>query len=99
MATRRVYHQQFLASDIPLTDKTLGFLPAHAMSRISKDFSNWSDSGMIFNNVSDNPRNPDNAADEVELQTMDYFRKNPEQENRMQLISTDNGDNYYHYTL
>lgn len=99
MATRRVYHQQFLASGIPLTDKTLGFLPAHAMSRISKDFSNWSDSGMIFSNVSDKPRNPDNVADEVELQAMDYFRKNPTQKSKMQLISTDNGNNYYQYTI
>ena len=41
MATRRIYHQQFLDSGIPLTDKTLGFLPAHALSRISNDFGNW----------------------------------------------------------
>ena len=31
MATRRTYHHQFLDSGIPLNDKTLGFLPAHAM--------------------------------------------------------------------
>jgi len=40
MATRRVYHQQFLESDVPLTDKTLGFLPAHALGNISRDFPN-----------------------------------------------------------
>lgn len=78
MATRRVYHHQFLASGIPLTDKTLGFLPAYAMGNISKDFNSWSDSGMTFNNVSDRPRNPDNAADKIELMAMDYFRKNPD---------------------
>ena len=32
MATRRVYHRQFLTSGIPLTDKTLVFLPAHSLS-------------------------------------------------------------------
>jgi hypothetical protein len=53
MATRRVYHHQFLESGIPLTDKTLGFLPAHALGRISKDFSNWTDGKLYFNNVSD----------------------------------------------
>ena len=41
MATRRIYHKQFLDSGIPLTDKTLGFLPAHSLSRISNDFANW----------------------------------------------------------
>jgi len=30
MATRRIYHRQFLDSGIPLTEKTLGFLPAHS---------------------------------------------------------------------
>ena len=29
MATRRVYHQQFIASELPVNEKTIGFLPAH----------------------------------------------------------------------
>ena len=33
MSTRRIYQQQFLNSEIPLEASTLGFLPAHAMSR------------------------------------------------------------------
>ena len=57
MSTRRVYHHQFIDSGVPLNDKTLGFLPAHALNRISKDFLNWNDSGLTFNNVSDRPRN------------------------------------------
>ena len=39
MATRRVYHHQFLESGIPLNNKTLGFLPAHSLNRISADFN------------------------------------------------------------
>jgi len=31
MATRRIYHKQFIDSGLPLTEKTLGFLPAHAL--------------------------------------------------------------------
>jgi len=48
MATRRVYHQQFINSGVPLTDKTLGFLPAYALSKISEDFSNWDNSGKVL---------------------------------------------------
>jgi len=98
MATRRVYQHQFLKSDIPLTDKNLGFLPAYALARISRDFAHWSNTGLHFNNVSDRPRNPDNAADEVELQAMAFFRENPEEKERMVLV--DGGDTaaYYHYS-
>ena len=79
MATRRVYHHQFLSSGIELTDKTLGFLPAHAMGRISSDFKNWTTGELYFNNVSDRPRNPKNAADLVEMEAINYFRKNPDE--------------------
>ena len=40
MATRRIYHHQFLDSGLPLNEKTIGFLPAHALNRISKDLEN-----------------------------------------------------------
>jgi signal transduction histidine kinase/ActR/RegA family two-component response regulator len=98
MATRRVYHQQFLASGLPVNDKTVGFLPAHAMSRIAADYKNWTDNGYIFNNVSDQPRNPGNHADKFELVAMDYFRANPKAEQRMEQIRDDAGKRWFHYT-
>jgi signal transduction histidine kinase/HPt (histidine-containing phosphotransfer) domain-containing protein len=98
MATRRVYHQQFLASGLPVTDKTLGFLPAHSLSRISADYSNWTQNGYRFNNVSDRPRNPNNQADRFELEAMAYFRANPEREERMDPIQDDAGQRWFHYT-
>ena len=98
MATRRVYHQQFLASGLPVNDDTVGFLPAHALSRISKDFSNWTNSGLYFNNVSDRPRNPVNQADRFELEAMDWFRANPEVKERISEITAADGTRYYHYT-
>ena len=61
MATRRIYHRQFLDSGIPLAEKTLGFSPAHSLIRISNDFQNWTKNNLYFNNVSDRPRNPNNA--------------------------------------
>lgn len=99
MATRRVYHHQFLDSGIALTDKTIGFLPAHALGEISRDFANWSKSGMSFNNVSDRPRNPDNAADALELEAMDYFRSNASEEERMVPFTDESGRSYYHFSM
>ena len=98
MATRRIYHQQFLASEIGLTPKTLGFLPAHAMNRISKDFAeNWDQSGFTFNNISDRPRNPNQAADKNELMIMQYFRENPNKTIYFAPFSKQNGNVFYIY--
>ncbi|MDH5561744.1 MAG: DUF3365 domain-containing protein, partial [Deltaproteobacteria bacterium] len=95
MATRRVYHQQFLKSDVPLTEKTLGFLPAYALNRISKDFQNWEDTGISFNNVSDQPRNPHQKADKAEMEALDYFRENKQEEKFASTYENEKGDTYY----
>lgn len=98
MATRRVYHQQFLASGLPVDDRTLGFLPAHALSRISRDFPNWSQSGLYFNNVSDRPRNPDNRADASELAAIAWFRAHPKETSRLVEVREADGNGFYHYS-
>ena len=98
MATRRVYHQQFMASGLPVNDQTVGFLPAHALSRISKDFPNWSNSGIYFNNVSDKARNPGNQADPYEQEAMAWFRAYPKAEDRVVEIHVPGGRSFVHYT-
>ena len=98
MATRRVYHQQFIDSGLPVTERTIGFLPAHAMGRISADYKEWNDNGYRFNNVSDRPRNPANRADPFEVAAMDFYRANPTAKERMQPIAEDNGKRWFHYT-
>ncbi len=97
MATRRVYHHQFLNSGIPLNKQTIGFLPAHALNRISDDFHNWDNSGFHFNNVSDQPRNQKQAADELELKVMDHFRQKSESQVYFQSFNTKEGEPYYLY--
>lgn len=97
MAVRRVYHHQFIASGLPVNDKTVGFLPAYAVSRISRDFPNWSKSGLTFNNVSDRPRNPANQADSDELGAIAWFRAHPQEQERLTEIRKD-GKSYFHYT-
>ncbi len=98
MATRRVYHKQFLESGLPLNENTIGFLPAHSLSRISADFPNWTKSGLYFNNVSDQPRNPNNKADSAELEAISYFRSNPKAEERIAEIKGKSGESILHYT-
>lgn len=98
MATRRIYQQQFIDSGLPLDSRTVGFLPAHSFSRIARDFANWSDSGTIFNNVSDRPRNPRNQADRDELAAMRWFRENPRAVERLDDIVLADGKRYLLYT-
>jgi len=98
MATRRAYQQQFIASGLPVNEKTIGFLPAHSFSRISHDFANWNQSGIIFNNVTDRPRNADNQGDRFELEAMSWFRANPKVTELMRDIVTDQGVGYLLYT-
>ncbi|MDW7645349.1 MAG: DUF3365 domain-containing protein [Desulfuromonadales bacterium] len=97
MATRQVYHHQFIDSGIPLTDQTLGFLPAHALLRISQDFSTRNTGGISFNNVSEHPRNADNRADEVESQAIAYFRENPAEKERLHVYPNESGQSIYQY--
>ncbi|MCL4757477.1 MAG: DUF3365 domain-containing protein [Rhodocyclaceae bacterium] len=97
MATRRVYQLQFLASGLPVNEKTVGFLPAHALSRIAADFPSWHDSGLRFNAVSDRPRNPDNRADADEVAAMDWFRAHPEAKKRIAEITDRDGKPWLHY--
>ncbi len=98
MATRRIYQEQFIASGLPVTDATIGFLPAHSFLRISRDFANWNRNGIVFNNVSDRPRNPANQADRFEREAIDWFGAHPKATERMREIITDQGVGYLLYT-
>ena len=97
MSMPRVYHKQFMDSGVALTEKTVGFLPAHAMNRISQDYPNWDTSGFSFNNVSDTPRNKSQQADSHELEVMAYFRQNPKAELTFKPFTTENGEEFYLY--
>jgi diguanylate cyclase (GGDEF)-like protein/PAS domain S-box-containing protein len=96
-ATRRVYRHQFMISGLPLNETTVGFLPAHALTRISQEFTQWVTSGLTFNNVSDRPRNPALMADAVEMEAIQYFRRNEDKKERM-VPFTSNGKSFYHFS-
>ena len=86
ISMRYVYHQQFLQSGIDLNDSTVGFLPAHASSRISEEFLQHSSQGISIKNVSDRPRNPQNKANALEKEAIAYFNQNPEATEKIALV-------------
>lgn len=97
MAYRHTQQKVFLDFNVPLDKVTLHFLPAFAIGKISQEYSSWDTSGFSFENVSDQPRNPKHQADELELQVMDYFRKNPKEETYFQPFTNLTGEKFYLY--
>ena len=95
VSMRYVYHQQFLASGIDLSDSTVGFLPAHASSYISEEFSKRSKDGITIRNVSERPRNLVNKADKLEEQMIEYFNKHPQEKEQMKLVKEGEKEFYF----
>ena len=98
MAYRSVYQKIFIDHEVPINDTTIKFLPAHAISRISHGFTQWIDSGLSFNTVSDHPRNPVNQADRIELDAMQFFRQNDDAAERFVPYRTKSGESFYHFS-
>ncbi|MFH0709707.1 MAG: EAL domain-containing protein [Pseudomonadota bacterium] len=96
MSMRYIYHNQFLNSGLELNDSTVGFLPAHAASFISDEFSKRTQDGISIRNVSDRPRNPTNMADSDELRAMKAFEQNPELKERFTNIRQNNQDYFFY---
>lgn len=89
VSMRNVYHNQFLYSGLEINDDTIGFLPAHAASKISDKFEALVNDGTSIRNVSDNPRNINNIADSFELEAIDFFKNNQNQEYLHKMIIED----------
>jgi len=99
MAYRNNQQQVFLKYNVPMNEVNLHFLPAFAIGKISQEYPNWDKSGFSFENVSDQPRNLEHLADEIELSAMDYFRQNPKQQVLFKPFNNakKNGEEYYLY--
>ncbi|MCU7957362.1 MAG: DUF3365 domain-containing protein, partial [gamma proteobacterium symbiont of Bathyaustriella thionipta] len=98
MSYRSVYQEIFIDHDIPINDQTIKFLPAHAISRISQGFTQWVDNGLSFNTVSDHPRNPNNLADKVELDAIEFFHNNDDASERFVPFHSESGESFYHFS-
>ena len=93
MSVRSVGQKQFLSSGIPLTKKTVGFLPAHSLPRISEEFSEkWDKRGIVIRTSSDRPCNSKNQANEQELDAMQWFRDSDERT----IFTEETKDSYFY---
>jgi hypothetical protein len=95
-ATTSVMVQQFLKSKIPITASTVGFLPGSMIYSIADNYTARTSSGILFNNVSDNPQNPLHRASPLEMGLIDYFQKYPQAKGHMQEVLW-RGSDYLHY--
>lgn len=97
MAYRHNGQKAFIEHKVPVTEQTLGFLPAYAIGQMSRIYPRWDKSGFSFENVSDQPRNPEHQADALELEIMDYFRHNDDKDTVFKAFLNDNNEKYYIY--
>jgi signal transduction histidine kinase len=97
MAYRHTGQKVFLEQKLPITEKTLGLLPAYAIGQMSKLYPNWDKSGFSFNNVSDQPRNPEHQADAMELEIMEYFRQQDAKDIVFKPFTNQKGEKYFIY--
>ncbi|MBM4180597.1 MAG: EAL domain-containing protein [Betaproteobacteria bacterium] len=98
MTVRYTYHQRFMASGLPVTEQTLGFLPAHAISGISDDFRRFHAMGISFRNVSERARNPANQADATDIEAIRWFSAHPEAADRLVRINVEGDDGSFFYS-
>ena len=79
VAFRKTYQEIFIEQDIPITTQNINFLPVHSLSKIAQNFSLLSGKKVIIRTVSDNPRNPNNIANEKEMLIIKEFQKTKSQ--------------------
>ncbi len=98
MSTHHVFLKQFIKSGVSLNEKTIGFLPVNAMSRISSDFKIWNDYPITFKNASDRPRNPNNRADSLEMEAIKLYRQNRDINESFLPYKSSEGEDYFHFS-
>ncbi len=77
-AFRETYQERFIREHIPLNEKNIKLLPVTTMTDISSKFSRILHDKAMVRTVSDRPRNPKNAANDLEMEAIRYFRDHPD---------------------
>jgi PAS domain S-box-containing protein/diguanylate cyclase (GGDEF)-like protein len=93
----RHYHQKlFIDKNLELNEKQILALPAVSMSQISQMFAKQTKFGIGIKSVSDIARNPNNQADKIELEAINYFKLNEDKKEFFKLLQSDE-KKYYQY--
>ena len=95
-AFRETYQERFIREHIPLDEKSIKLLPVTTMSDISAKFSRILHDKATVRTVSDRPRNPKNAANDLEMEAIRYFREHPDRGVHRSTIER-NGERFFFY--
>jgi diguanylate cyclase (GGDEF)-like protein len=97
MAFRHTYQEVFIENEIPLNEQSVQLLPVLTTPCITEKFSNILAKKAEIRVVSDNPRNPKNMANALEMRSIDHFRTHPNQKEWYTLIE-EHGEQRFFYT-
>ena len=90
---RNYYQNLFLDGTIDINKKTLSALPAYSSYHISKEFTQNNPLKITLSAVSDRARNIKNSADKDELEAIDFFKTNSNEE----YYFSSKNPNFYQY--
>jgi diguanylate cyclase (GGDEF)-like protein len=98
LAVEKIYQNQFFQSGLALNESTKGFLPAHAAPLIAEAFSESSSLKTNVRRVSERPRNPSNATNDIERLAIEYFKSNPEAKDWIKPVKVDDTEIFFYAT-
>ena len=90
---RNYYQKLFIQKKLVLTKKSLEALPAYSSKPISELFSDENTFNISLRTVSDRARNIENSANNYELEAINYFKNNKNEDT----FFKKEGDLFYHY--
>ena len=91
-AFRQTYQDIFLRHHINIDEKTIHLLPVKTITEIGNRFTSNVQGDTLIRTVSDRPRNIDNMANTFELEMIQYFKNNPNEEDNF--VHKNNTFNY-----
>lgn len=98
LAFRQIYQDIFIREHIPLNERTAKLLPVVTTPKISETFSKLLSKNVIIRTVSDHPHDPKNWANELESQTIRYFRTHPQARIYQRMIQK-GAKEYFYYAV
>lgn len=92
---RQVYRERVHQAGLPLTAQTIRLCPGSTISEMAERYQADHPDGAVFANVSDNPRNEKNRADDYSLAAMAFFKEHPQEKLHFQNIRLPSGEPGY----
>ncbi len=98
IAFRRIYQKVIIDNHIPIDRQTVELLPVKTTPKIAHLFSIYTANDAIIHTVSDRPRNPNNRADALEMESIRYFKQHPDAAELYRIIQRGDKEYFYYAT-